>query len=283
MLSIIVPVYNEEKAITSTVGRLKEAKKQIKQNSEIILVNDGSTDKTKNIISKIKGVKIISHPYNLGYGAAIKSGIKAAKGDWVLITDADATYPIEDIPRLVRYTNQYDMVVGARTGKRVYVPLLRRPAKRIITILANVLSRRRIPDINSGFRIFKKEIAERFFNLFPSGFSFTTTLTLASICNDYTVKYIPINYFKREGKSSIHPVRDFFGFITLIARIIMYFEPLKFFLFPGLLLIIISVVLGIVQYGRSGGIGEAPILFVLVGIVICFLGLIADLIVKKSK
>ncbi len=283
MLSIILPVYNEENAILPTIERIKEVMNRVKTKYEIIAVNDGSTDNTGEILKKIKGVDVILHPYNLGYGASLKNGIKKAKYDLILITDADGTYPIGDIPKLLKYSKTYDMVVGARTGKNVNVPLMRRPAKFFLRHLANFMTGRKIPDINSGFRIFKKDIALRFFHLFPSGFSFTTTITLACLTNDYTVKYIPINYYKRKGKSTINPLKDFINFTTLIFRMMMYFNPLKVFLFPSVLLFIFGFLILLYDIFIGANITDSSIIILLAAFQIGFLGLLADLIVKGKK
>lgn len=279
--SIIIPVLNEEKAIAETIEKVKQA--MTGSVSEIIVVNDGSTDKTGEILNQFNGLRVINHPYSLGYGASIKDGIKIAKYDWIVITDADGTYPIEDLPKLIKYTDTYDMVVGSRTGEKVKVPFFRRPAKKIITILANFLTGKKILDLNSGLRIFKKSIAIQFSHLFPSGFSLTTTLTLACLTNDFTVKYVPINYHKRQGKSSIRPLRDFFGFLSLVVRIIMYFNPLKFFLIPGIAIMTLGILAGIYTLAIQGNITDTTIILTVTGLQIIFIGLIADLIVRSRK
>lgn len=283
MLTIILPVYNEEKAISSTIRRIKIVMNKIRVKYEIIAVDDGSKDNSGKILEKIKGISVIHHPYNLGYGASLKDGIKRARYNLILIADADGTYPIEDIPKLLKYSKRYDMVVGARAGKKVDDPMMRKPAKFFLRHLANFLTGRKIPDINSGFRIFKKDIALQFFHLFPSGFSFTTTITLACLTNDYTVKYIPINYFRRKGKSSINPVRDFIGFTTLIFKIMMYFNPLRMFLFPSILLFAFGFLILLYDVFIRSNITDLPIIVLLAAFQIGFLGLLADLIVKGKK
>ncbi|RMD57848.1 glycosyltransferase family 2 protein, partial [Candidatus Woesearchaeota archaeon] len=256
--SILVPIYNEQDAVKDTLERCKKVAKELGE-CEIIAINDGSKDNTASVLKTIKGIRKITHPYNLGYGASLKDGLRASKGKWIIITDSDGTYPIEDALRLAKYAGEYDMVVGARTGKEVHIPLLRRPAKWIIGKLANFLAGRKIVDINSGLRIFDREKATEFIKLYPSGFSFTTTITLAFFTNDYTVKYIPINYYKRKGKSTIHPIKDFIGFIALIFRIIIYFKPLKFFIIPSLALILFGIAWGVKQALSSpAGLGQLP-------------------------
>ncbi len=278
MISILIPIFNEEASVAQTIERVKKA--MGKQPYEIIAINDGSTDSTGNVLKAINGIKTISHPYNLGYGASLKTGLRNAKGEWILITDADGTYPIESIPELLKYRNEYDMIVGARKGKNV--PMMRKPAKAIIGFLANTLTGKNIPDLNSGFRLFKKDVAMEFMHLYPSGFSFTITITLACLTNGYTVKYVPIEYSKREGKSSINPIRDFIGFLSLIVRIMLYFNPLKFFLLPALLIIAVSTAVGLYQFFYEGHVTQLPFIALLAGIQIGLLGMLADLISKKK-
>ena len=282
-ISVIVPVYNEEGVIQDTLDELKEVMSSI--DCEIIVVDDGSNDGTPSILEKQEGIVFLKNPYNLGYGASLKRGIKQAKFEWIFIIDADGTYPIKDVPALLKYKNNYDMVVGSRTGKNVHVPFLRRPAKFILTSLAQFLTRQRIPDLNSGMRLFKKSIALEFFHLFPSGFSFTTTITLACLTNSYTVKFVPIDYMKRKGKSTIHPIKDFVNFTKIIFKIVLYFEPSKFFLWPGFLLALFGAFYGVYQVLTTvpRNLGQFPIMVFLAGLQIAFLGLIAELIVKGRR
>lgn len=281
-LSVLIPAYNEKTSILETINKIKSVFSPLVCDYEIIVINDGSKDGTKEVLSKIKDINIINNPYNLGYGASLKKGLCVAQGEYIIITDADGTYPIGDIPKLLKYHTQYDMVVGARIGKNVNIPLLRRPAKKILTGLANLMSERKILDLNSGFRIFRKDMALKFYRLYPSGFSFTSTITLAALTNEYTVKYIPIDYFKRTGKSTISPIKDFIRFIALIFKITLYFNPLKFFLIPGIVMLIGGVIYGVYQIlNVTTGLGKLPIILILGGMQICFLGIFADMISKR--
>jgi len=283
-ISVVVPVYNEEKVVEATINEIKKVLTKSALIYEIIAVNDGSKDKSGQILDKIKGIKVIHNPYNLGYGASIKNGIKLSQYEWILIIDSDGTYPINQINNLIKNMGNYDMVVGARTGEKVSVPLLRRPAKFILTRLANFLSGKPVPDINSGLRIFKKEIALKYFNLFPSGFSFTITITLACLTNDYPVKYIPINYYKRKGKSTIHPLGDFIGFINTIVRVSTYFNPLKIFSLVSFFLFFVAIAVYIYAYLILNKLMDITVvILVLASLQIFLLGLIADILVKKSK
>ncbi len=278
--SVIIPVYNEEKSILSTVNSVKKTMKNYSY--ELILVNDASKDRSASILSKLQGVNVITHPVNKGYGGSLKSCMRAAQGEWVIIADADATYPIEDIPKLISYTPKYDMVVGARTGRKVEVPLFRRPAKWMLKIVARTVTGINIPDLNSGLRVFRKDMAMRFWNLYPQGFSFTTTLTIASLANNYAVKYVPINYFKREGKSSINPIKDFIGFNMLIFKVALYFAPLKFFTPASVVLFFIGIIKAIMDFVSGGKIGIFAAIVVLFSVQIFFFGLLADLVNKRT-
>jgi len=200
-LSVLIPAYNEEESIAGTVEAIRKHASCVRE-LEIIVINDGSKDRTGEIARTLP-VTLIEHEINTGYGSGLKDGLQAAKHEFIMIADADGTYPLEDTPRLLEDAQQYAMIVGARTGAVVKVPPLRKPGKWIITRLAEYLSQRKIPDLNSGFRIFRKDVALRFLSLYPDGFSFTTTITLAMLTNHYKVKFVPINYHRRVGKSSI--------------------------------------------------------------------------------
>ena len=272
-LTVLIPAFNEEQSIANTLQTILRVVQQLSA-FEIIVIDDGSQDKTRDI-AKALSVVVIENETNLGYGASLKRGLLQARYDWVLIADADGTYPLEDIPKLLQDKESYAMVVGARIGDVVQVPLLRRPGKWLITRLAEYLSSQKIPDLNSGFRLFRKEVAMRFFTLFPEGFSFTTTLTLALLTNHYRVKFVPINYHKRVGTSTIHPIRDFINFTILIIRICAYFKPLNVFMPPALLLILLGFIKGVIDYTGQGHLGLLSITMGLTGIQMIFIGLLA--------
>jgi len=280
-LSVLIPAYNEEESIASTVEAIRQYASCVRE-LEIIVINDGSKDRTGEIARTLP-VTLIEHEINTGYGSGLKDGLQQAKHEFILIADADGTYPLEDIPRLLEDATQYAMVVGARTGAVVKVPPLRKPGKWIITRLAEYLSQRKIPDLNSGFRIFRKDVALRFLSLYPDGFSFTTTITLAMLTNHYKVKFVPINYHRRVGKSSIKPIRDFTNFTILIIRICAYFKPLNVFVPPALLLILAGVTKGAIDYTNQGHLGLFGIVLALTGVQMLFIGLLADLIDHRMK
>lgn len=232
-VSVVIPVFNEEAAIAETLRTAREVLRDEPRDYEIIVVNDGSTDQTGTILQQTfawQDVRVVEHPRNQGYGAALKTGIRHARYPWIAIVDADGSYPLAKLPTLTRLTADVDMVVGARTGADASPPGLRGLARSLLRHFAQWLARRRIPDMNSGLRVFRKDLAERFLRVLPDGFSFTTTITLAMLTNGFRVHFEPIPYYRRIGCSKIHPVRDTFNFFRLIVRTAVYFAPLRVFL-----------------------------------------------------
>lgn len=287
-LTLVVPVYNEISAIKNSIKHLKDIKRNSKDlNLEIILVNDGSTDGTEKILQSIhkdKDLRVIHHSQNRGYGAALKTGIRAAKYNFIAITDADATYPDERIPEFFKdvINNNLDMLVGARIGETVKIPLIRRFPKWVINQLANYMVGTKIPDLNSGMRIMKKEVLERFMKILPDGFSFTSTITIAMLANGYQVKYVPINYHQRKGKSKIRPFYDTLNFIRLITRTIMFFDPLKVFLPISLPLLLCGIIIILVEGILYRNINTISVLITLSGLNILTVGMLAEMIANKE-
>ena len=235
VLSVVVPAYNEQGAILETLAELHQALGTL-EHYELIVVDDGSSDDTGELLeqarAKDKKLKLLRHARNQGYGAALKSGIRKANAEWVAITDADGTYPNDRLPELLAHAIEHeaDMVVGSRTGEGVTYPLIRRIPKVFLKAWAAWVANRPIPDINSGLRVMRRSVVERFFNILPRGFSFTTTITLAMMTNAYDVHYVPISYASRVGKSKIRPIRDTLNLMQLILRTGVYFAPLRVFM-----------------------------------------------------
>ncbi len=227
-VSIVIPAFNEENAISAQIDKIRGVLTGHKIDHEIIVVDDGCQDRTAEIAGNLH-VRVIKHFKNRGYGAALKTGISVAKYDTIGTIDADGTYPAEEIPNLLDKLSQADMVVGARTGKEVHIPLVRRPAKWVLRLLAARIAGQKIPDLNSGLRAFRRDFVKQYFSILPNGFSFTTNITLAMLADDYRVVYHSIDYYKRIGKSKITP-RNFMDFMVLIIRMAMLFKPLKIFL-----------------------------------------------------
>ena len=296
-VSVIVPVYNEQTAVKETLLQIKESMEKSSLEYEILVVDDGSTDKTKQWIltcgtvkdftddrnSKSK-IRLLSHPYNRGYGAALKTGILNSQYDYIVITDSHNTYPNEIIPSLVKEMDDVDMVVGARIGKGAKIPLVRRPAKWILNRLANYLLDFKIPDLNSGLRVMKKETVNQFINILPDGFSFTTTITLAMHTNGNLIKYIPINYHKRKGSSKIRPFKDTLNFAQLIIRTVLYFNPLKIFVPLSVFLVIAAFFILFGSWKITGKPMDASFSVILMSAVITMaIGMLADLIDKRMR
>lgn len=282
-LSLIIPAYNEENGIRGVIEEIKTNLSSIDCPLEIIVVDDGSSDGTGEVIRGIGGILSLCHEVNKGYGAAIKTGIRAASHRFVGITDADGTYPSARIPDLLSAMekDELEMVVGARTGDNVRIPLLRKPAKWTLSKIANYLAREKIPDLNSGLRIFRKNTAIRFFNILPDQFSFTTTITLAMFMNGYRVRFIPIDYHQRVGKSKIRPIYDTLNFLQLIVRTILYFDPLRIFLPLSLLFIIGGLLLVGHRIIFGFGFGVTSVVMIVAGVQLMALGMLADLINKR--
>jgi glycosyltransferase involved in cell wall biosynthesis len=227
-VSVIVPAYNESAAVGAQVIAVRQALHNANITHEIIVVDDGSDDGTADQAHGA-GARVLRHLKNRGYGASLKTGILVAQYDTIAILDADGTYPADQIPALLKKLETADMAVGARTGATVHIPLVRQPGKLLLGWLATQIAGQPIPDLNSGLRIFRRECALQYFPILSNQFSFTTTITLAFLADDYHIVYHPIDYYRRVGKSKILP-HHFMDFIVLVLRMAMLFQPLKVFL-----------------------------------------------------
>lgn len=292
-VTVVVPAYNEETAVAGEVASIRDILEAHGINHEIIVVDDGSEDRTA-AEAATTCARVVKHTSNRGYGAAIKTGIRAAKYDVVVITDADGTYPSDQIPQMLAHLESADMVVGARIGENVHVPWLRRQAKRFLRWLATYVAEYPIPDLNSGLRAFRRDCIRQYFPILSNRFSFTTTSTLALLADDYHVVYHPINYYKRVGKSKISP-RHFMDFLILIMRMSMMFQPLKVFIplsflfgFLGLLKSIYDVITLFLRAQVLGPsllyeatLSTSAILLFMVGLQFLLIGMVADGLVRR--
>ncbi|MBN2723504.1 MAG: glycosyltransferase family 2 protein [Deltaproteobacteria bacterium] len=282
-LTIIMPAYNEATGIEKVLSRLQDAMKDADFPWEILVVDDGSTDGTSEIVKK-SGVKTISHAENRGYGAALKTGVHSIKTKWFAIIDADGTYPETELLNLSRYMDESDMIIGSRTGNSVHIPLVRRPAKAFITSLASYVSGRKIPDLNSGLRLMRREVVLKYIRLLPDGFSFTSTISIAMIVDGYRVKYIPIDYHHRKGKSKIRPIYDTLNFMSLIVRTIMYFRPLRVFFPFSLFLLLAGIIVLFGSYFVTGRIMDSTsAVLIMTSVQTLAMGLLAELIVRRTS
>lgn len=284
-VAVIVPAFNEEGFIRETIERLRGAMARAQGCAfDIICVNDGSTDRTAEILASLPGLTVITHEVNRGYGAALQTGLEQCTHDWIFIVDADGSYDLDDLPRLIAETGpRVEMVVGARAGEGISGAPFRRLARWILRGMVHVLSGVTVPDLNSGMRMFRRGLYEEFRHLLPLGFSFTTTLTVASLYSGYHVRYVPTTYRRRVGKSAIRPVRDFVGFISLLVRLASYFEPLKFFVPISLVLLIVAILRAIRDLLVVGYIGNLAIIFFVLSFQAIVVGILADVVVRRSK
>lgn len=279
-ISIVIPAYCEEDAIEKTIHQIQiVCQENHILNPEIIIVDDGSTDLTAQIARKC-GANVIHHPHNIGYGRSLKDGILKAQYDTIVITDADLTYPFDQLPQLLaEYQKGFDMVVGARTGKYYRESLLKAPLRKILKFIVEFSAGRKIPDINSGFRVFSKKTIQPFFPHLCETFSFTTSATLAYSMKGKFIKYIDIPYHKRMGKSKVRLFKDSLRTFQYVLQAINYYNPLKLFLLFVVMCIIIAFIsftLALCTHRHvfySLGIGSS-----MVGLIAMGLGLIADLL-----
>ncbi len=284
-VTVIVPVYNESSTIADEVRKINAALSN-SSTLELIVVDDGSTDGTGDL-AREAGARVITHPVNLGQGAAIKTGITNAAGDYIVIIDGDGTYPTEDLPKLVAFSAEsgYEQVIGDRQSEQGSLRLLRIVVKRLLRMFAAFLSGQAVGDLNSGMRVLTKDAANRYFSLIPDGFSNSTTLTLASLSHRGRIAFIPIDYRARViGKSKFRPIEDTYNMMLTVVRMVMYVDPLRV-LFPVALVFLVGGVgKGISDIFRFDlHITTSSVLLTMTAIQIIAIALIADLIVRRTR
>jgi len=243
-ISVIVPVYNEGEAVKEVINELQKQIKGVDIEYEIIVVDDGSNDNTKEVLKSLnkENIKIITHPENMGYGEAILTGIKNAKYEYVATIDADGSYLAEDMINLISEIERYDLVIGARKGKEFWGSMLKHPARLLFLFLAEFTVGEKIPDVNSGLRIFKKSsFLELKFPAICRGFSFSSTMTLAFLAEGKFVKFVPISYLPRKGKSKVNYIRDTLRTLQVLVEIITFYNPLKLIIIVIFPLVILSI------------------------------------------
>lgn len=278
-LAVILPAFNEADGIEDTLARVQAVLRSIPATTEIIVVDDGSKDGT-GAKAAAAGVRVITHPWNRGYGAALKSGILATKAPAVMIMDADATYEPDAILRLFARLDGCDMVVGSRRLTSEGVKWIRRPAKWLLNKFASYLVGVNIPDLNSGQRVMKRSTVMRYMHLCPNGFSFTSTITLAMLANGHNVIYEPITYAKRAGRSKLRAAH-FVSFILLVVRSMVLFNPLKVFLPLGMIVFLIGVG-KLIQDIYLWNLSETAVMAFLTAMTIWAVGLLADMMARSQ-
>ena len=284
LLTILLPTFNEQEAIGQVLDDILAVVEPMNIPYELMVLDDGSTDGTRAACDARPQVKVVSHQHNRGNGAARTTGVKAARGRYVLMMDADGTYPVADIPAMLKEAENADMVIGARTSEKGTLKVLRSSAKNLIRLLASYMTQTYIPDLNSGMRIMRRELVPQFFSILPTTHSWVSTITMAFLSSGYTVKWMPIAYYKRIGRSTFHPIHDTYNYLTLVVRTIMYFNPLRAFIPISLVLLVIGLakmIYDIINY--SWHFAPSTVMLMMTWIQVTAIGLLADLIVRRSR
>jgi glycosyltransferase involved in cell wall biosynthesis len=288
-LTVLLPAYNEEDAIQQVLEEIVDALSAEPIRYEIVVVDDASTDRTAQRAEQFARscwtcpVRVVRCAENRGAGAARKVGIRQARGELVVMLDADGSYPADAIPELVAHFPGYDQVNGARTSEQGTLPWLRRPAKWLIRKLACYLTGHKIPDLNTGLKAFKRRTMLEWLWVVPDGFSCVTTMTLAFLTNGYAVKYVPVTYRRRIGKSKFHPIKDTLSYLATVLRMVLYFRPLKVFLPLSGVMIGGGLLKSVFSFLFTGSMQESDIVIMVAGFMTCMLGLLAEVIVAHHR
>ncbi len=288
-VTIILPCYNEEGHVIAEVERITRAMDGSGYSYELLAIDDGSTDQTlaklREAAPRFPQLEVVPMPRNGGSGVVRRIGTQRARGEIVVWTDADMTYPNERIPELVQVLEKdpmVDQVVGARTSEQGTYKILRVPAKWVIRKFAERLSGARIPDLNSGMRAFRREVALPYLRLLPPGFSCVTTITLAFLSNNHEIQYMPIEYAQRAGRSKFKFVSDAYKYILQILRMIMYFNPLKVLMPLALTLLGLGALKSVYDViVHPVHVAADTVLIVITGLIIGSLALLGDLVVRS--
>ncbi len=272
-ITVVVPAFNEEATIAEVVLGVRKNLPE----ARILVIDDGSSDSTA-LKAREAGADVISHPLNKGNGASIKTALRAISGGLVAVLDGDGQHAPEDLPALLVHLDKYDLVVGARSFTAKEGSMLRNSGNFVLRVLASFLAEQEIPDLTSGFRAFRHNIAAKFMHIYPNGYSFPSTSTLSFITAGYNVKFVPIRARRRPAhtESKLHPFRDGFRFIMFILRIISMANPNKIFFPTGLALVLAGIVLTIRNLILFAQFSGGTVLFLAGGINIIFFGLILD-------
>ena len=273
--TVVIPAYNAESTIARVITELRE---KIGSDPEVIIVNDGSTDGTSDVLKEFEsnGTQVLEHVQNRGYGAALKTGIRAAENEIVITFDSDGQHDPAFLDQILSEIPKNDMVAGARQAL-IHSQLWRMPGKWFIGWLANTLTGRKIPDLNCGFRALRKEIALKYLHLCPDGFSISTTMTLALLSRGYAVKFVPVEVRERQGdeKSKVSVITGL-KTILLVLRLMTLFNPLRIFVPASALSILVGIIWAIPFLIGGFGLTTGSMLLILLGVLLFFFGLIAD-------
>ena len=283
-VSVVLPVYNERGHLRDEIDRIRTALDASQYSYEIIVVDDGSNDGSEIELAAIPDIRLIRHAVNRGSGSARRTGTTAAVGRVVVWTDADMTYPNDEIPALVKSMDGYDQVVGARRSEEGTVKFFRVPAKWFIRSLASYLVQVKIPDLNSGLRAFRRDVGLQYMHQLPPGFSCVTTLTMSFLGNGYSIKYVPIDYAPRAGHSKFHWWRDTKRYLLQVIRMVLSYSPLRVFLPLGFTLLTIGLAKLVYDWTvRDFSLAANTMLIFFAALQTITIGLLADLVVRMSK
>jgi len=273
-VSVVIPAYNEAGAIGKTIRAIQE---QL-PDAEVLVVDDGSTDKTSDV-AREAGAYVWSHPYNIGNGAAVKTGIRMASGDKIVLMDGDGQHNPADVPRLLEASQTYDLVVGARSSE-TQASWHRRLANRIYNGLARYATKFPIEDLTSGFRVIDRETVINYLYLLPNTFSYPTTITLAYLRSGRTLRYVPVHARKREGKSKIKILRDGSRFLIIIIKITTLFSPLRIFLPVSCFFFVAGLINYAVTYIVAGRFTNMSALLFITSVIVFLIGLVSEQITQ---
>lgn len=288
-VSIVLPVHNEHGHLEAELTRIRSAMDASELSYEIIAVDDGSTDGSGELLNEIAAASaddftLIRYATKRGVGTGRGAGTAAARGDVVVWTDVDMTYPNDEIPRLVKELQGHDQVVGARHAERGTTRVLRIPAKWFVRRLASYLMRTSIPDLNSGFRAFRRDVAAQYLHVLPPGFSCVTTMTMSFLAGGYSVKHIPIEYSERAGESKFHWWTDTKRYVIQVIRLVLSYNPLRFFLPLGFILLFTGTAKLTYDWTvRDFQLASNTLLIFFAALQVFALGLLADLVVRTHQ
>ncbi|MBI5209848.1 MAG: glycosyltransferase family 2 protein [Elusimicrobia bacterium] len=278
-VSVVIPAYNEESEIGALLEHVREAlsRAACHRGCEVIVVDDGSTDRTAAIAGSVEGVKVIRLPYNMGYGAAIKAGTRSAGHGWILTLDSDGQHRLDSLPSFFKAQEEgYDLIIGNRCHG-AHPAWVRRPGKMIMRLVSNYLAGTAIPDVNSGLRLFKKSVFLEFLPLYPNGFSISTTTTLAFMGDGYSVTFVPVTVYERAGRASnVNVVSDGINTVIMIMRTISLFNPLRVFIPAAVVCGVIGVGMTILNIGLHGRVPNTGVVMSLGALLILLFGILAD-------
>ena len=283
-VSVVLPVFNEAGHVRDEIDRIRAGLDASPYSYEIIVVDDGSTDGSAEILGGIDDIRLIRFGRNRGSGSARKAGTRAARGRVIVWTDADMTHPNDQIPHLVKALEGHDQIVGVRLSEEGTLKALRVPAKWSIRKLAEYLSKTPIPDLNSGFRAFRREVGTQFLHLLPPGFSCVTTMTMTFLANGYSVGYVPIDYQPRAGESKFHWWTDTKLYVLQVVRLVLSYNPLRVFGPLATLFFVAGLAkLGWDAYDKDFRLATNTLLVFFAAFQLIVIGFLADLVVRVTR